>query len=186
MKAIETTIPTIETPNLALRPWKMEDADLLLEILQEPDILQFFPPTTFTLEKTHRYINHQLHHWRENGYGHWAVTIKDDDRVIGWNGLEHLPETDENEVAYLLSHQAWGHGYATEAARAALKYGFETACLPAIIGLVHPDNTGSIRVLEKCGLTFVDRKPYWGLVMCRYRIDSSPKVTSITLLSKSN
>jgi len=74
-------------------------------------------------------------------------------------------------VAYLLSRRAWGKGLATEAARAAIRFGFETAGLEKIIGLVHPDNTGSIRVLEKCGLTFSDRIPLWGLELCRYRIE---------------
>jgi [ribosomal protein S5]-alanine N-acetyltransferase len=170
------TIPTLETTHLILRPWVQEDTGALFRILQEPDILHYFPPTAFTLEKTQRYINHQLNHWQERGYGHWAVTLKEDDRLIGWDGLEYLPETDENEVAYLLSHQVWRRGYATEAAQAAVKYGLEIAELPAIIGLVHPENIGSIRVLEKCGLTFIDRKEYWGLEMCRYRIESSIQI----------
>jgi ribosomal-protein-alanine N-acetyltransferase len=117
-----------------------------------------------------RYIVHQNNHWLEHGYGHWAVTLKESGEVIGWDGLEYLPETDENEVAYLLSHQVWGRGYATEAAAAAVKFGLEKAHLKSIIGLVHPGNAGSIRVLEKCGLSFVDRKVYWGLELCRYRI----------------
>jgi len=79
-------------------------------------------------------------------------------------------------VAYLLSHQVWGRGFATEAALAAVRYGLETAGLQAIIGLVHPDNIGSIRVLEKCGLTFFDRRVYWGLEMCRYRIEPHDQV----------
>lgn len=166
------SIPSLETPRLHLRPWVMEDAGTLFGILQEPGILNYFPPTTFTLEKTRGYIDHQLKHWQERGCGHWAVTLKDDRQVIGWAGLEFLPETDEHEVAYLLSRKAWGQGYATEAARASLAYGFETAALSAIIGLVHPENIGSIRVLEKCGLSFIDRKVYWGMEMCRYRGDS--------------
>lgn len=166
-------IPILETPDLVLRPWKLEDADALFHILQEADILNYFPPSTFTLEKTQNYINHQLKHWQERGYGHWAVTLKINGRVVGWDGLEYLPETDEDEVAYLLSHQVWGRGYATQAAQAAVRYGFETAGLGEIIGLVHPENSGSIRVLEKCGLTFVDRKVYWGLEMRRYRIEKS-------------
>jgi ribosomal-protein-alanine N-acetyltransferase len=169
-------IPTLETPGLILRPWKPEDAGALLRILQEHEILKYFPPTSFTLEKTQRYIDHQLKHWQERGYGHWAVTRKEDSRVVGWNGLEYLPETDENEVAYLLSHQVWGHGYATQAAQIAVNYGLETVRLQEIIGLVHPENIGSIRVLEKCGLTFVDRKVYWGLEMCRYRIIPSDRI----------
>jgi ribosomal-protein-alanine N-acetyltransferase len=166
------TIPTIETPHLLLRPWTQEDAEPLFRILQEPDILKYFPPTTMTLEKTLHYIDHQTKHWQERGYGHWAVILKEDKQVVGWDGLEFLPETDENEVAYLLTHRVWGRGFATEAAHAAVSYGLGTAGLPAIIGLVHPENIGSIRVLEKCGLFYVDRKIYWGLEMCRYRIGS--------------
>jgi ribosomal-protein-alanine N-acetyltransferase len=169
-------IPTIETPSLILRHWKPEDAGALFCILQEPEILKYFPPTSFTLEKTQRYIDHQLMHWQERGYGHWAVTLKEDGRIVGWNGLEYLPETDENEVAYLLSHQVWGLGYATQAAQIAVNYGLETVRLQEIIGLVHPENIGSIRVLEKCGLTFVDRKVYWGLEMCRYLIKTSDRI----------
>jgi [ribosomal protein S5]-alanine N-acetyltransferase len=70
----------------------------------------------------------------------------------------------------------WGGGFATQAASAALDYGFEAARLTAIIGLVHPQNVASIRVLEKCGLTFKDRKVYWGLEMLRYR-KKSPALT---------
>ncbi len=165
-------IPTLETSALILRPWKSVDVEALFRILQEPDILKYFPPTVFTLEKTQRYINHQLNHWQERGYGHWAVILKEDLRVVGWDGLEFLPETGENEVAYLLSRQVWGRGLATEAAHAAVRYGFGEIGLKDIIGLVHPDNIGSIRVLEKCGLIYIDRKVYWGLEMCRYRIES--------------
>jgi ribosomal-protein-alanine N-acetyltransferase len=164
-------LPTRETLHLILRPWALEDSEALFRILQEPGILKYFPPATFSLEKTRRYINHQLKHWQERGYGHWAVTLKEDHSVVGWDGLEYLPETGENEVAYLLSHKVWGRGFATEAAQAAVRFGFDNASLQTIIGLVHPENIGSIRVLEKCGLTFIDCKIYWGLEMCRYRIE---------------
>jgi [ribosomal protein S5]-alanine N-acetyltransferase len=176
MNAIYPIIPSRETPHLILHRWNLEDANALFRILQEPDILKYFPPTAFTLEKTQRYIRHQLKHWEERGYGHWAVTIKADNRLVGWNGLEYLPETDEIEVAYLLSHQVWGCGYATEAARAAVNFGFANANLTSIIGLVHPENTGSIRVLEKSGLSFIDCKQYWGLEMRRYRVESTGHV----------
>jgi ribosomal-protein-alanine N-acetyltransferase len=163
------TIPTISTPRLLLRSWTLEDAPALLQVLQEPDIFRYFPPSPPpTLEKTGRYIAHQLAHWQERGYGHWAVATQADGQVVGWNGLEYLPETDETEVAYLLSRQVWGRGLATEAARAAVEFGFGTCILSAIIGLVHPDNAGSIRVLEKSGLTFSNRAVYWGLEMLRY------------------
>ena len=165
-------IPTLHNPRLLLRPWKTEDADRLLAILQEPDILRYFPRTApWPREKVDRYIAHHLSHWQERGYGHWAVVTPADGHVVGWNGLEFLPETGETEVAYLLSREVRGHGYATEAAQAALHFGFMNCSLDKIIGLTHPENTASQRVLEKCGMTLIDRQVYFGMTLCRYRVD---------------
>jgi len=164
-------IPSIETPRLLLRRWTLEDGEAWFNILQEPDILRYFPdPNPPPRFKAEAYINHHLTHWMQYGYGHWAVVTPSDGRVIGWNGLEYLPELGEVEVAYLLTGRVWGRGYASEAAAAAIRFGFETAGLEAIIGLVHPDNAASIRVLEKCGLTFADRITLWRMEMSRYRI----------------
>ena len=91
-------------------------------------------------------------------------------QLLGWNGLEYLPQLKETEVAYLLSRQVWGRGYATEAAIAALHYGFGQAHLESIIGLVHPENARSVRVLDKSGLTFLDRITLWGMDRTRYRL----------------
>jgi len=163
-------IPTLSTPHLFLRPWRLEDAKALFGILQEPGILKYFPPTDFTLEKTQSYINHQLKHWQQRGIGHWAVVTSEDGQVVGWNGLEYLPELGEVEVAYLLSRNVQGRGIATQAARLAIRFGFESAKLDNIVGLVHPENVPSVRVLEKCGLVFADHLTQWGLDMSRYRI----------------
>ncbi len=145
-------IPSIETPHLLLRGWTPDDAGALFDILQEEDILRYFPnPAPPSREKVGNYISRQLANWEQFGYGHWAVVTREDDQVAGWCGLEHLAELNETEVAYLLSKRVWGRGFATEAARAAVRFGFETAGLEQIIGLVHPENAGSVRVLEKCG-----------------------------------
>jgi len=165
-------IPTLHTPRLILRPWSPEDAERLVAILQEPDILRYFPRTDpRPREKVDKYIAHHLSHWQERGCGHWAVVTLADGRVIGWNGLEFLPETEETEVAYLLSKEVWGRGYATEAARAAVHFGFTNCGLEKIIGLTHPENIASARVLEKCGLKLIDRKSLWGIELCRYWIE---------------
>ena len=165
-------IPTIETPHLLLRAWMPDDAPALFDILQEEDILRYFPnPKPPPRARADDYITHHRAHWEQYGYGHWAVVTQDDGRVVGWNVLEFLPELKETELAYLLSERVRGRGYATEAAHAAVRYGFDVAGLPVIIGLVHPENTGSIRVLEKCGMTFAGRLTLWGLDMSRYTID---------------
>jgi ribosomal-protein-alanine N-acetyltransferase len=164
-------IPTIETQHLILRAWAPQDAEAWFHILQEEGILRYFPnPNPPARAKAGDYIAHHLQHWTGFGYGHWAVVTCEDGRVVGWDGLEYLSELKQTEVAYLLSKSVWGRGYATEAARAAIRFGFEAAGLDEIIGLVHPDNIGSVRVLEKCGMTFADRLTLWGLEMSRYRI----------------
>ena len=168
---IRMDIPTLVTAHLLLRPWRLEDAPSLFEIMREKDIFQYFPPTTPpSLEKAERYITHHLSHWEKFGYGHWAVETLEGE-LVGWNGLEYLPDTEETEVGYLLGCPFRGKGYATEVARAAVSFGFQKAGLKSIIGLVHRDNAASIRVLEKCGLGFIDEKRYFGMELRRYRLD---------------
>jgi ribosomal-protein-alanine N-acetyltransferase len=163
--------PTLRTPRLFLRPWSPDDAEALYKILQEKDVLRYLPNTNPPpLEKVEKYITRQLTHWQEGGYGHWAVVSQENGLLLGWNGLEYLPEVNETEVAYLLRKNAWGYGFATEAAQAAVQFGFDSAGLDTIIGLVHPDNIASSRVLEKSGLTYADKINLWGLDLNRYRI----------------
>jgi RimJ/RimL family protein N-acetyltransferase len=163
--------PILTLPHLLLRPWEAADAPTLFAILQEPGLLRYVPrQDPPPLERVERYIAHHQAHWQERGYGHWAVIERANGQLIGWSGLEYLPDSAETEVAYLLSHSAWGRGYATTAARAAIEFGFASAGLEAITGLVHPENLASRRVLEKCGLAQFDQVVYWGLGLLRYRI----------------
>lgn len=164
--------PVITTDHLELRSWSLMDTDRLWEIFQEPDIFKYFPPMKPSREGVVRYINRHLGYWNDFHYGHWAVTLKVSGEVIGWCGLEFLPESNETEVAYLLCHSAWGKGYATEAARSAVDYGMKVAGLAGIVGLVDPQNIASQRVLEKCGLAYVEDKEYFGMVMRRFWLDN--------------
>jgi [ribosomal protein S5]-alanine N-acetyltransferase len=164
-------IPTLITSRLVLRPWQPADANTLLQILQQKDILQYFPPSSpATLEKMEKYIEFHHAHWQEHGYGHWAVVTRLEEQVIGWCGLEYLTDTRETEIAYLFSRQFWGKGLGSEAARAALDFGLYSTALESIIGLVHPENIASQRILEKLGMAFTYRAPYFGIELNRYLI----------------
>ena len=164
-------IPTITTPRLCLRPFAQTDEIRLHRILNEPNILQYFPRTDPPdMERVQGLIERQLNHWLEHDLGWWAVVPHGQTELTGWNGLQYLPETDEVEVGYLLSKQFWGRGYATEGAQASLKFGFETLGLSQIIGLTHPENTASQHVLEKCGLSYVEQKEYFGMKLFRYSL----------------
>lgn len=162
-------IPTLTTPRLTLRPFTEADVDPLYRLLNTGDVFRYFPnPQPPSREKVQKIIAHQLNHWAERGLGWWAVEPTAQPELIGWAGLEFLPETNETEVAYLLGQAWWGQGFATEAARAALQFGFETHKLETIIALVHPENKGSLRVAEKLGMVCVEQKNYWGMDMCRH------------------
>ncbi len=166
------TIPTLTTPRLELRAFSPEDATPLYHILQQEDILRYFPnPDPPPLDRVERFIQRQLAHWDEHNLGWWAVVPHGQAELVGWNGLQFLPETGEIEVGFLLSKPFWGQGLATEGAQAALTFGFETFDLERIIGLVHPENLASQRVLEKLGMAFVDRAAYFGIDVLRYAIE---------------
>ncbi len=98
-------------------------------------------------------------------------------------GLQYLPELDETEVGFLLDRPFWGKGYATEAALASLHFGFENIQLDHIIALVHPDNLASRRVIQKCGMKYVDTLPLWGIELMRHRVDKSFYQSSLHLQS---
>lgn len=161
--------PTLFTPRLTLRPLSLDDAGALYHVLNDKDVWQYFPlPENPPLVRTQTYIQGQLGHWVEYSLGHWALEDKNQ-ILVGWCGLQFLPETNETEVAYCLGKPFWGQGYATEAARESLAYGFHTLHLKEIIGLTHVENKASQNVLQKIGLHFVDRKIYFGMECFRYR-----------------
>ena len=87
--------------------------------------------------------------------------------------MQFLPELNETEVGYLLDKPFWGKGYATEAARASLQFGFDRFDFSQLIALVHPENNASRRVLEKCGMTYVETIPLWGLDLMRHTVNRS-------------
>lgn len=168
------TIPTLRTRRLRLRPFEEADSERLHCILGEEGILRYFPnPEPPPLERVERLVAHQLEHWEEHRLGWWAVEPIEDPELIGWVGLQFLPETGETEVAYLLSKAYWGQGLATEGARASLQFGFEKLGLETIIALVHPENWASIRVIEKLAMRFVDQANYFGMDLYRYSLDVS-------------
>ena len=161
----------IFTSRLTLRPFAPTDDISLHRILNEPNILRYFPRTDPPdMERIQGIIECQLTHWEQYNLGWWAVVPHGQEELIGWNGLQYLPETDEVEVGYLLSKQFWGQGFATEGAKASLKFGFESLGLSQIIGLTHPENMASQHVLEKCGMTYVDQKEYFGMKLSRFTV----------------
>ena len=166
-------IPTLVTSHTKLRPFVLEDVASLFQIANQKDIFRYYPnPAPWTREKTEKFIRSQLAHWDEHGFGWWGVEPLDHPELIGWNGLQYLPDTNEIEVGYLISESFRGRGWTTEGTLASLKFGFERLGLASIIAIVHPDNFASQRVAVKCGLALVDRNNYFVMDCLRYRVDA--------------
>jgi RimJ/RimL family protein N-acetyltransferase len=93
--------------------------------------------------------------------------------LMGRCGLQWLPDTEEVEVDYILGRAFWGRGFATEAARASLRYGFEELELERVIGISHIENIASQRVLEKLGMARLEQKEFFGIPCYRYAVERS-------------
>ena len=167
------TIPTIQTDRLTLRAFTEADVDIMYSILSGKDVLRYFPPNPdpITRERAKKMITRILSHWEEHGYGLWAVTLAETGQLLGRCGIQYIPETDEVEVDFILDREFWGRGYATEAGKASLKYGFDNLDVDEIIGLVHPENIASQRALQKIGMQYIETKEYFGMIVQRYVIE---------------
>lgn len=123
-----------------------------------------------TRESTRVGLLRTIEGWRDRGFGLWAVVEKDSGRVIGYCGLIFLENTTEIELAYGLAKSSWGKGFATEAARVSLRYGFEELKLDRIVAVVNPQNAPSQRVLEKLGMRYTKDAHHYDADLMYYEI----------------
>jgi RimJ/RimL family protein N-acetyltransferase len=104
------------------------------------------------------------------GFGFCKMALKSTGELIGTSGLQPLEDTGEIEIGYNLSEKFWRQGYGFECATAWLKYGFETAGLERIVSVALPDNKGSWRIMEKCGMHYERNVEHYGMDVVYYAI----------------
>lgn len=140
----------LQTERLYLRQFTEADAPLIRKLNAAPGVLQYIPePVPQSDEEARKVIVDIILPQYQNNLGRWAVHLKSNDEFIGWCGLKWLKENDTIDLGYRFMPSAWGNGYATESAKAVLKYGFSHLQLKKIIAHAHIDNIGSQKVLEK-------------------------------------
>lgn len=105
------------------------------------------------------------------GFGFSTMTLKATGEKIGTSGLQPLGDTGEIEVGYNLAEKYWRQGFGYESAMGWLKYGFEVAGLERIVAVAHPDNTGSWRIMEKCGMKYERNVFHYGMDCVYYAIE---------------
>ncbi|MGW4464542.1 GNAT family N-acetyltransferase [Micromonospora sp. NPDC004704] len=145
----------IDTERLVLRDWRKSDLAPWAAMNADPEVREHLGPV-LTAHEAAASIESFQHDLDRNGFGFWAVQVRSTGEFIGFTGLDPV---DENmtftgvEAGWRLARTAWGHGYATEAARAALAYGFDTVGLPEILAITTRTNLRSQAVMRRLGMT---------------------------------
>jgi RimJ/RimL family protein N-acetyltransferase len=151
-------VKSVETERLLLRPFREDDLEAMAAIWADPEVMQHIGEgRTRDRAASEALLARVRRHWNEHGFGLWAVVPRGSDEPVGWAGLSvptFLPAVlPAVEVGWLLARSEWGRGYATEAAFAAVAYGFDELGLDRLISIVYLENTRSAAVAERLGMT---------------------------------
>lgn len=161
--------PTLHTDRLKLREWSVEDAGAAFQIYGDPEVMRFLgtgepvadlaAQQLWLAERIERYRNPE-----NKGLGSWAMVERDTKQVIGTMLLKALtPTHDQIEIGWHLARRVWGKGYASEAARVVLQYGFLDLSLDRIFAVIKPDNVRSLAVARRIGMQWRERtNRYYG------------------------
>ena len=145
----------IQTERLILRQWRPDDIPAFVAMNADPRVMEFFA-STLTEAQSIAFAGRVAEHFAEKGFGWWAVEVRSGMPFAGFVGLS-VPRFEAHftpcvEIGWRLAHAAWGKGYATEAARAALAHGFEVLKLEEIVSFTTVANIRSRAVMEKIGM----------------------------------
>jgi ribosomal-protein-alanine N-acetyltransferase len=148
----------IETSRLLLRPFTAADIPAYAAIRAKPQVVRYLMGGAETAKQANEIARSRVTWfagmWQEpGGFGPWAVIEQASGSLIGHGGLRRWEALgNAPELLYMLDDTAWGKGYASEIAQAALRFGFEALDRPEIVAAAAPENTASIRVMEKAGM----------------------------------
>ncbi|MCZ2458638.1 MAG: GNAT family N-acetyltransferase [Chitinophagales bacterium] len=172
----------ITTERLSLCSFTKEDASLIYELNLDPEVIRYTQDPVTDLSHAQQILEQViLPQYDLYGYGRWAVYLKSSSEFVGWCGLKYIPQRDEIDLGYRFKKQYWGMGYATEAARACIRYGFDKRNIKKIVGRAAPENIASVQVLKKCGMNFLAEELVDGLIAMTYEIanPSFPAIHSL-------
>ncbi len=145
----------IETERLYLRQWQPDDEAAYITMNNDEKVMQFFP-STLTAEQSLQHIYRMKEHITKVGYGLFALEKKEDHSFIGFTGFSH-PAFDASftpciEIGWRLAASSWNRGFATEAAKACLVYGFKTLAFEDVYSFTAVNNAKSEQVMKKIGM----------------------------------
>jgi RimJ/RimL family protein N-acetyltransferase len=184
---VRSRSPVIETARLRLRLFRPEDLDPLATMFRDPQVMRYVADgKPADREVAHKALTSVIDHWRRHGFGRWAVENKETHQFLGYGGLRSLLGTPE--VVYHFATANWGQGFATELARASLRFGFEDHQFERIVAIAKPENAASIHVMEKLGMQYEMHTSYYDIDVVQYELSRENYQTpsdSIYLLHRS-
>ena len=145
----------LETERLVLREMTMDDFDALYAVLSDAEIMQHYP-YTFDEERVRSWIERNMDRYKEDGFGLWAVCLKDTGEMIGDCGLtlQNIDGTMLPEIGYHIRKDQQRKGYAKEAAAAVRDWAFQNTEYPALYSYCKYTNVGSFKTAESIGMHF--------------------------------
>ena len=170
----------IETERLKIRKLTRDDLQWLIEMRSQPEVNRYLGgirlqnPDAIT-----KRMDFYLDCYDKFGFGQCVMELHKTGEIIGVSGIQPLEDTGEIEVGYSLYPKFWRQGFGYECASAWLKYGFDTAGLERIVACADKDNTGSWRIMEKCGMRYEGIQEHYGMPVVVYAISKEEFARSI-------
>ena len=164
---------TINTERLILRTMEITDTDAMLFIFTDPLVVGSFGIPPFERHQMESWVQRNLNHQNEYGYGIFSVILKSNGLLIGDCGLEQMDIEGEKEaeLGYDFHSDYWHQGLATEAAEAVRDYAFNVLSLPRLISLIRIGNDAAKRVAERLGMTIISEFTRFGYRYWKYGIE---------------
>ena len=161
----------LETERLLIRKFTFDDLDKLIELRSDEEVIRYIGGRKMqNPEAIEKRLRFYIDCYEKYGYGMCALVWKETGEMIGWCGLQPLEETNETEVGYGMIREFWGRGIGLECARAWLEYAFNERGADRIVAVAAPENKGSWRIMEKCGMTYEKTDQHYGMDCVFYGI----------------
>lgn len=165
-------MPILRTERLVLRPIASSDEAALHQFWTDPAVRKYlWDNEIISKQQVRQIIEESDRCFREVGCGLFALELAESSgALVGFCGLRHMADGEDVELLYGILPRYWGEGMVTEAAREVLRFGFDDCGLHRILGATDTPNQRSVRVMQRLGMIFEERRNYRGLDTVFYSV----------------